>query len=132
MTLVEVMITVVVVTILATISFPLGYRFVEGNRRMEAEAMMLQIHQGEKAFFARNRAYWIGGNNAVIRTPPEPSNSNDINGNLDIYLDQPVFYNIPDFSANNGYTAVTSRKGNNTNKVCITQNGVLIYDSSCP
>lgn len=56
-TLIELMITVVVVSILAAIAVPSYRNYVMRSKRSEATAMLLRIQSAEEKFFLQNNAY---------------------------------------------------------------------------
>lgn len=56
-TLIEVMITVVIVAILATFAFPSYSNYVVRANRSAAQSLMLDLANQEHQFFAANRAY---------------------------------------------------------------------------
>lgn len=56
-TLIEVMITVVIVAILATVAFPSYRTYIVRANRSAAQALMLDLANQEHQFFAANRAY---------------------------------------------------------------------------
>ena len=56
-TLIEVMITVVIVAILAAIAFPSYTSYIVRANRSAAQALMLDLANQEHQFFAANRAY---------------------------------------------------------------------------
>jgi type IV pilus assembly protein PilE len=56
-TLIEVMITVVIVAILATVAFPSYSNYIVRANRSAAQALMLDLANQEHQYFAANRAY---------------------------------------------------------------------------
>lgn len=56
-TLIEVMITVVIVAILATVAFPSYQTYIVRANRSAAQALMLDLANQEHQYFAANRSY---------------------------------------------------------------------------
>lgn len=61
-TLLEVLVTVVIVGILASVAIPNYTKTVEQGYRREAQDLLLTIFYGERAYLAENGGYFLVGN----------------------------------------------------------------------
>lgn len=100
-TLVEILVTIVILVVLAGLAMPSYSNSVEQSRANEGRTVINVIHMGEKIFRMNNAAFWDGGANATMV---------NINNNLNVDI-APVYYDDIDFSAvnANGYTVRVTR-----------------------
>jgi type IV pilus assembly protein PilE len=83
-TLIEVMITVVIVGILAAIALPQYSEYTKRSTRSAAESLMLDLANREQQYLLDNRSYLGGGASAVTTllspspVPPEVSQYYDV------------------------------------------------------
>ena len=108
-TLVEIMITTVILAVVAALAIPAYTATVEQSRINEALTTINIIHMGEKIYKLNNSTFWNGGANATIA---------NIDNNLNVDI-SPTFYDDIDYSAVSatGYTVKVSRNatsGGNT------------------
>ena len=108
-TLVEIMITTIILAVVAGLAIPSYTATVEQSRINEALTTISIIHMGQKIYKLNNSTFWSGGANATIA---------NIDNNLNVDI-SPTFYDDIDFSAVSatGYTVRVTRNatsGGNT------------------
>lgn len=69
-TLIELMITLVIVAILASIAIPSYSRYVQSASRAEAKSALLEASQFMQRFYAMNNAYDAKLDGTVVALPP--------------------------------------------------------------
>lgn len=74
-TLIEVMITVVIVAILASIAYPSYTRYVQNTREAEAKGQIMEYASQLEAFRAKNFTYPAPGDDAIRLAPRDLINS---------------------------------------------------------
>lgn len=121
-TLIEVMITLVILGVLAGMALPMYTKTVEESRANEARVNLQTIHYGEKIYKLNNNAFWpVRG-----ATKTTGSNLTEINTTLNIDLAVPQFYDISITTDNTGnYTATATRKGDTRTFTINGQTGVV-------
>ena len=100
-TLMEIIVTTVILVGIAGLAMPSYFNSVEQSRTNEALTVLNVIHMGEKIYRLNNATYWDGGANATMAA---------INTNLNVDI-SPVYYTDVDFSAvgAGGYTVRATR-----------------------
>ena len=102
-TMMEIMITLVIVGMLAGLAIPGYFRTVEQSRSNEAKTNLNIIHMGEKLYSLNNAAYWGSGATDIATA----------NTNLGIDMSASYYTTVSvTHNANTSYTAKLTR--NNT------------------
>jgi len=79
-TLIELMITIVIVAILASIAIPSYRQYVIRGNRTAAQAVMMELATRQQQYFVANRVYAEGdetGNDLGFSLPPEVADNYD-------------------------------------------------------
>jgi prepilin-type N-terminal cleavage/methylation domain-containing protein len=120
-TLIEVMITLVILGVLAGLALPMYNKTTEDARSNEARVNLQTIHYGEKVYRLNNNSFWpLAGTSKT-----SSANLAEINTALNIDLTTPQYYDITvTSSASTNYTATATRKGA-TRQYQIDQNGLV-------
>lgn len=134
LTLIEVMVVVAIISVLATIVYPLYTDQLRKSRRASATVALASIAQAQERFFTANSTY---------ATTLDGSGSGNLAGNaLDVsdYLTSGLatddgFYTIAISGASaTAYTLTATANGTQTSDYCssfsLTQSGIKSYNSS--
>jgi type IV pilus assembly protein PilE len=114
-TLIEIMITVLIIAILAAIMTPQFTRYVEKGRGEEGKLMLKSIRAAEKIYKSDNTTYTNNMNNLI---PHIGRPNSDSNRSFD--------YTIPSASSTTFTARATRRQGTNQNEyITIDDTGVL-------
>lgn len=111
-TLMEIIITVIIIAALAGMAVPAYFNSVEQSRSNEALVTLNIIHMGEKIYFLDNGTFWgasgqttgPGGINAILNV--------DLAANANLMYGNIAFQNV----SAAGYTCTVTRTGGNNNK----------------
>ncbi len=137
-TLMEVMITLVVIGVIAGLAIPAYFTTVEQGRSNEARVNLTIIRMGEKVFASNNFGnYWLPGNNLTVNgaaaaSPPPYTNGGGVNSTLNTDLTT-QFYDITSITGNNAANPKTllvtltrnNVQGGNGATCTIDQNGTI-------
>ena len=122
-TLAELMTTIIIIGILATIAMPMFSRAMEATKAKEAVAALRQIRTGEKVYWVEENAYWAssGSGKTAIQ---------NINNTLRVFLDtrdeRNWNYDVVLVGATGVTATATRTDGGYINKtLTIDQDGVL-------
>ena len=118
-TLIEILTTIVILSIVAGLAVPTFTNAIEQSRRGEACTTLNVIHMGQKIYQLNNGTFWNPGNNPAVAT---------VNTNLNVDISM-QYYTITRIQGNATTYAATVQRVGNAAVTCIfsydTGTGVL-------
>lgn len=124
-TLIELMITVVIISIISAIAYPSYIEYIKKSRRVDAKNSLLDLASRQQKYYSINNKYSLNANDLGYPSLP-----------YDVISNGNSFYKISIESNDSGktWTATATAQGNQTNDKCgnftITDKGVQSYSGA--
>lgn len=124
-TLTEIMIVLVILSVTAALAIPNYFKTLEESRANEGRAELQAIHMGQKIFRENNGRYYptAGGTVAVVATMNDNLHT-DLTDTADDYYDLAVVTDVNNNTANYSATATRNRSGS-TKVFTVDQTGSI-------